>query len=147
MTRAQAGGRLDEGSASLHPGSSSGPSARPAWTAEGGQAYASFGERVACAGDVDGDGVDDVLVAAPLHDHGQQDEGRAVLFLGAAAGLAAEPAWAAEGDQRGAWFGSSVAGAGDVDGDGRGDVVVGAPYLQDGQVGEGAAFVLLGRPR
>ena len=51
-----------------------------------------------------------------------------------------------ESDQAGAQFGISVAGAGDVNGDGYGysDVLVGADRYDNGQVNEGAAFVYLG---
>lgn len=41
-------------------------------------------------------------------------------------------------------FASSVANAGDVDGDGYGDVIVGAPHYDNGQFDEGAAFVFRG---
>ena len=53
-----------------------------------------------------------------VYDNGQTDEGRAFVYHGSAAGLGAAPAWTAESDQASAWFGSSVATAGDVNGDG-----------------------------
>ena len=36
--------------------------------------------------------------------------------------------------------------AGDVNGDSRADVIVGAPFLEDGEVGEGVALLYLGVP-
>lgn len=48
--------------------------------------------------------------------------------------------------QAGAEFGRSVAGAGDVNGDGYGDVIVGAQMYDAGQADEGAAFVFHGGP-
>jgi hypothetical protein len=54
--------------------------------------------------------------------------------------------WIAEGDQAGAEFGASVATAGDVNGDGFSDVVIGAPYLDNGPQDEGWAFVYHGSP-
>jgi len=52
--------------------------------------------------------------------------------------------WSPTGGQAGAAFGSSVAPAGDVNGDGYSDVIVGAPLYDDGQVDEGRAFLFLG---
>ena len=119
---------------------------RPMWAVQGNQADAQCGQSVASAGDVNGDGFDDVVVGAPYHDNGQANEGRAVVCLGSATGLSAVPSWAAEGEQVGALFGFSVASAGDVNGDGYGDVVVGA-YQYDGlATNAGRAFVYHGSP-
>ena len=118
----------------------------PSWTAESDQANAQFGTSVATAGDVNGDGYSDIIVGAPLFDNGQADEGRAYLFLGSPSGLATTPAWTFESDQAGAGFGTSVAPGGDVNGDGFGDVIVGAPRYDNGQTDEGRAYVFLGSP-
>src|SRR4030095_963467 len=103
---------------------------------------------VAGAGDVNGDGYDDVIVGAPLYDAGENDEGAAVVFLGSATGVAdGRPPTAAarlESNQAGANLGQVVAGAGDVNGDGYDDVVVGAAYYDAGELDEGAVFVFLG---
>ena len=116
----------------------------PAWQAESDQASAQFGASVAGAGDVNGDGFADVIVGARFFDNGQTNEGAAFVYLGSAAGLATTPAWQAESDQAAANFGSSVAGAGDVNGDGYADVIVGANRFDNGESDEGAAFVYLG---
>jgi FG-GAP repeat len=42
---------------------------------------------VASAGDVNGDGFDDVMVGASRYDHGQTDEGAAFVYNGSAVGL------------------------------------------------------------
>ena len=136
-------GVTDEGRAFVYHGSAAGLSATPAWTAESDQANALFGYSVATAGDVNGDGYSDVIVGAYRYDHGQSDEGRAFVFYGSAAGLSATADWTAESDQLGAHFGYSVASAGDVNGDGYSDVIVGA-YLYDSGQGEGQAFVYQG---
>jgi len=116
----------------------------PVWTAESDQENAGFGSSVATAGDVNGDGYSDVIIGAPFYDNGQADEGRAFVYHGSATGLVATVAWTAESDQTGAGFGSSVAAAGDVNGDGYADVIVGAPLHDNGEVDEGRAYVYYG---
>ena len=137
-------GQTDEGRAFVYNGSPSGLGANPAWTAEGNQGSANFGSSVASAGDVNGDGYSDVIVGAHKYDHGEINEGRAFVYNGSATGLAAGPAWTAESDQTEAWFGSSVATAGDVNGDGYSDVIIGAYLYDDGETDEGRAFVYHG---
>jgi hypothetical protein len=116
----------------------------PGWTAESDQQSASFGRSVSSAGDVNADGFDDVIVGSDRYDNGQPDEGRAFVYLGSAGGLATSPAWTAESDQINALFGGSVSRAGDVNGDRASDLIVGAPGYNNGQSGEGRAFVYHG---
>ena len=112
------------------------------------QFYAGLGSSVAAAGDVNGDGYADVIVGAPFFDAGETDEGAAFVFLGSATGIADGDATTAAarlgGGQAGAFLGWSLSGAGDVNGDGYADVVVGAPFFDAGETDEGAAFVFLG---
>src|SRR5687768_6286775 len=74
-------------------------SATPAWTTESDQAGASLGNRVASAGDVNGDGYDDVIVSAYSFNNGQNQEGKVFVHHGSASGLASRPAWTAEVNQ------------------------------------------------
>ena len=140
-------GEVNEGRAFLYHGSAAGLSPSPAWTAESNQASADFGFSVATAGDLNGDGLSDVIVTAPFFTNGESDEGRAFVYHGSAAGLGPSPAWTAESNQAGASFGfenNAVGTAGDVNGDGFSDVIVGAPEYDNGEVNEGRAFVYHG---
>lgn len=131
--------------APMHAGDLGTPLApKPVWTAEGEQVYSSFGNSVASAGDVNGDGYADVVVGAPFVSHGESFEGRAFVYYGSAKGLPTLPDWIAEGDLEEAQFGSVVASAGDVNGDGYDDVLVGAPTFDHGKTSEGRAFLYLG---
>ena len=137
-------GQNNEGRAFLYLGSASGPSVTADWTAESDQEGALFGFSVSAAGDVNNDGFDDLLIGAPNYDNGETNEGRASLYLGSASGPSLSADWSAESDQANADFGRSVATAGDVNGDGFDDVLIGAPNLDRGETSEGAAFVYLG---
>jgi hypothetical protein len=95
------------------------------------------------AGDVNGDGYADLIVGAPSYDatDWQESEGQAALYLGSQGGLSATAGWTASGARVEEEFGTSVSTAGDVNGDGYADVIVGAPtyYGIDGR-----AYVYLG---
>ena len=138
-------GEFDEGRAYVYHGSPAGLLTAPAWIAESNQDEAKFGYSVSGAGDVNGDGYDEVLVGAINYDNGEVEEGRSFLYLGSSAGLATTAAWTAESNQTGALFGE-VAAAGDVNGDGFGDVLVGALQYDNGQNNEGRSFLYLGSP-
>jgi hypothetical protein len=119
----------------------SGLAANPSWIVTGEIAGDQFGWSAATAGDVNGDGYADVIVGAPAHGG---STGKAYLYLGGAptpSGLAPSPSWTADGEAVGDQFGWSVATAGDVNGDGYLDVIVGAP-AHNGS--DGMAYVYLG---
>jgi hypothetical protein len=140
-------GQLDEGRAFVYHGSVEGLSMAAAWTAESDQIDVEFGNSVASAGDVNGDGFSDVIVGAHFYNNGQSNEGWAYAYPGSAAGLSTTAAWTAESDQGGARFGWSVAAAGDVNGDGFSDVIVGAHEYDNGLIDVGRAFVYYGNER
>ena len=134
----------NEGRAYVYSGSASGLSLEPAWTVEGEQQDGYFGWSVSGAGDVNGDGYGDVIVGEQRYDNGQTYEGRALVYHGSASGLTEAPVWTEEGEQAGAFFGHCVSGAGDVNGDGYADVIIGAPQYKNPSTMEGAAYVYLG---
>jgi hypothetical protein len=83
-----------------------------------------FGESLASPGDVDGDGVQDILVGSPYAYNGDVQMGKAYLYSGQTGALLLE----FSGIYAGGEFGSSVSGAGDYDGDGILDLLIGARY-------------------
>ena len=135
---------IKTGAAFVYMGSTSGLAVSPSWSVEGNQENALFGHPAATAGDVNGDGFDDLIIGARWYDNGEEDVGAAFVYFGSIMGLAANPAWSAEGNQADAHFGGSVSTAGDVNGDGFDDVVVGASSYNNGEFFEGAAYVYLG---
>ncbi|MBI5488433.1 MAG: FG-GAP repeat protein [Deltaproteobacteria bacterium] len=109
---------------------------------------ALFGIGVALVGDLDHDGFGDVIIGAWRQDNGAWDEGNAFLYPGRAEGLPATPALVLDdpGNQNAALFGRSIAAAGDVNGDGYADAVVGAIAQMNDVYAEGFSFVYLGSP-
>ena len=115
--------------------------------------YAGFS--VTGAGDVNGDGFDDVIVGAYHNDGtGLLDGGAAYVVFGAASGLTTidldDVALGIGGFRINAEIaddhaGYAVSAAGDVDGDGFDDLIVGAPLNDGGGAGAGAGYVIFGR--
>lgn len=100
------------------------------------------GRTIAATGDVDGDGLDDFVVGAPRDDTAGEIAGAVYLITSPTSGdldlSDAAARWLGEAAQDMA--GSAVAGAGDVNGDGLADVVVGSQYNGEG----GAAYLVSG---
>lgn len=102
----------------------------------------SFGSSVAGAGDVDGDGYDDVIVGGG---NDYRERGTAMIYRGGATGIGWRPETRLTGEPRSQdHFGFSVSGAGDIDGDGYDDVIVGAPDAVDAS---GSTYVYRGSAR
>ena len=110
------------------------------------------GNSVAAAGDVNGDGLSDIVVGAPGADNNaRRDSGSAYVVFGQALPAQIDLATLGSGGLRidgaaaGHRAGRSVAGAGDVNGDGRTDVIVGAHGADAlGRANSGAAYIVFG---
>lgn len=139
---------IDDGLVVAFYGSASGLAATPDWSMSSGQKKCNFGHWVDGAGDVNGDGYDDVVVSALLYedDTTYHSEGRIFVYYGSATGLQHEVAWFGDVNQPEAQLGYSCAGAGDINGDGYDDVIGGAKYWTNGEDQEGGAFVWFGGP-
>ena len=131
------------GRAYVFMGSSGGVSVTPSWTFTGLIANGELGFAVSSAGDENHDGYADVLVGAPYESSGGTNAGAVRLFRGSSTGLSTSPVWT--------WFGApnsnagmALSPAGDVDGDGYADFLIGAPGYTHPEVNEGEAFLYLG---
>jgi hypothetical protein len=108
-----------------------------------------FGSAVDGAGDVNDDGFDDLVIGAPFVEGMFGDNGAAAVHSGEwITKLAAQQTplglpilFTIKGDTAGDQFGAAVAGAGDVNGDGFTDVIVGSPYDDPHGSASGSALV------
>ena len=98
------------------------------------------------AGDLNGDGLADFLLASPRSDARGNDSGAVYVFTGPVEGelRASDGAGRILAISAGHQAGSSVAAAGDINADGYDDVIVGAPRANSGGTDAGDAFVVLG---
>lgn len=102
-----------------------------------------MGYAIASAGDVNSDGYSDVIVGARLNDAPGLDAGRAYIYFGGNP-MDFVPDVILNGLTAGDQFGFSVAGTGDVNGDGYGDVIVGAPLNDAAGTDAGRAYIYYG---
>lgn len=96
-----------------------------------------------CSADVNQDGMDDLLVAAPFYSEGEREETGVVFVYLGQADMKFQPmkTLLTGSDKAGARFGSAIANLGDINKDTYTDIVVGAPYEDDLQ---GALYVYNG---
>lgn len=156
------GGRTGAGSAYLIYGSANLPSiinlgslmAAQGVVLQGGAAFDKAGFSVANAGDVNGDGISDFLIGAYTADPvGRADAGAVYLVYGSTrlpavinlGSLTPGLGTILQGRASSDYMGLSVSGAGDVNGDGRSDFLMGAPYADPGgRSNAGVAYLIYG---
>lgn len=121
---------------------------------QGEYAFDLASRMIAGVGDVNGDGIEDMVVGAFKNDEGGTDAGAAYIIYGQAAlfpsvidlyGLGPERGIKIVGEAAGDYMSVWIAAAGDVNGDGRDDFIVGAPQNDAGAAEAGAAYVIFGR--
>jgi len=114
------------------------------------------GRSVSSAGDVNGDGIDDLIIGAPFADSGDhEDAGESYVVFGKNTGfdpsfdlanLSETDGFVINGANEGDRSGHSVSGAGDVNGDGIDDLIIGAPYADpNNKELAGKSHVVFGR--
>jgi hypothetical protein len=130
---------------------------RGGFVINGSDSYNYSGFSVSGAGDVNGDGLADVIVGAKnAAPNGKSYAGRSYVVFGkrnnkpvelsALESAASRGGFAINGSNAYDLSGFSVSGAGDVNGDGLADVIVGAPYADpNGKHGAGRSYVVLGK--
>jgi hypothetical protein len=112
----------------------------PALNVSGQTDYGLAGRSVAL-GDIDGDGAAEMIIGAPSDSAGGTLAGAVMIYSGGT--LDSTPEVTILGS-RGEQFGWSVAYVGDLNSDGRGDIVIGAPFNDTGASDAGAAYVFYG---
>jgi hypothetical protein len=124
----------------------------------GNEPYGEFGVDVSAAGDVNGDGIDDLLVSDRSAWHPEaagRSVGAAYVVFGRADGFQGElrvrsftegaGGLMIVGAQEDDAIGGSVSSAGDVNGDGFDDILVGGPSADRYGAGRGEAYLVFGR--
>jgi len=109
----------------------------------GEAAYNDFGNCVSTAGDVNGDGYDDVIIAARDNDDGGNNAGKAYIYYGGVY-MNNTADVTMTGEAEGDFFGYSVSAAGDVNGDGYDDVIIGAYRNDDAGSDVGKSYIYFG---
>ena len=112
------------------------------------------GKSVSAAGDVNGDGFDDLIIGAYSANEGGNERGASYVVFGKAGGFGASVALSGLNGTNGFklagganfdFAGASVSAAGDVNGDGFDDLLIGALGANEGGTNPGAGYVVFGK--
>ncbi|MGV8712933.1 MAG: integrin alpha, partial [Nitrosomonas sp.] len=116
--------------------------------------YDDLGRSVSGAGDINGDGFDDVIVGASGADTNGMDSGSSYVIFGKASGFTATMdlskldgtnGFRLDGTNNYSLSGSSVSGAGDINGDGFDELLVGEPFSGANGNSSGANYIIFGK--
>ncbi|MHC4781369.1 MAG: integrin alpha, partial [Planctomycetota bacterium] len=122
------GPNLKAGKVELFLGNEKGIGTTPKVVVKGESDEALFGYTISFLGDINRDGYDDVAIGAPSHSSdGKAERGKFYVFLGDKNGFRKSPSVVETGDDAGDHMSMGLAGAGDIDGDGFKDLIVGTP--------------------
>jgi len=135
------------GGALLFEGTGRGLAHVPSWRMPGEQGYCALGEQTVCPGDINGDGIDDLLIGEHDWSWARRNQGRVLVYFGSKQGLAAQPSQIITDVAQGDRFGHGICGVGDVNGDGFRDVAIGAPQWTGPSGQAGRIKLYLGGPR
>jgi len=95
---------------------------------------------------MNGDGFADIVVGASRYDEGMSNVGKIYVYMGASNGISLYPDWTYTGNIMDGNLGISVATAGDINGDGFSEIIIGS-FGSGGQNPKGSAYVFSGSVR
>lgn len=119
-----------------------------------GSEYDFLGDSVSSAGDINGDGLDDLILSASQADPNGPDSGSSYVVLGKSSGFEAiinlsrlngNNGFRLDGEKQFDFSGYSVSNAGDVNGDGFDDVIIGAALADPNGENSGSSYVVFGK--
>lgn len=113
----------------------------PNWQKLAGSSLMGIGHAVASAGDVNGDGYEDIIVSSRSFNN---YTGKVWVYYGSSTGLETTAAWEKTGQQQSCRYGYDIDGNLDVNNDGYDDILVSAPLWSGGENQEGIIYLYLG---